>query len=192
VKEYLDLVWTFIKIGCVTFGGGYAMVPVLDRELIKKKNWITMDEVMDYYTIAQVTPGIIAINVSTFVGYKRGGIAGGIAATLAFAFPGVCLMALIAAFITRFADYQAVQHAFTGIRVAVCALILDTVLKLLQGEFKDIRGIIIFAAALALSAVLSASPALVILGAGIAGFFLYRPRGTGSGKAPPEDSEATS
>jgi chromate transporter len=184
LKRYFELVWTFIKIGASTFGGGYAMIPVLERELIKGKGWINMDEVMDYYTIAQVTPGIIAINVSTFVGYKLKGFIGGIIATVSFIIPGVLLMILISAFIRRFADYTVVQHAFAGIRVAVGALILDTVIKLLKGVFKDFRGTAIFIAALALSAALSVSPVYIVLGAGLAGFFLY-PRKTapnGSGQ----------
>jgi chromate transporter len=176
VKEYLDLVWTFIKIGCVTFGGGYAMVPVLDRELIKKRGWTDMGEVMDYYTIAQVTPGIIAVNVSTFIGYKRKGYLGGIIATLGFVLPGIILMTVITAFISRFAEYPAVQHAFTGIRVAVGALILDTVLKLVRGFFKKYKAVILFVIAFALQALLSASPVFIVAGAGLLGFFLYRPK----------------
>jgi chromate transporter len=180
LKTYLELVWTFIKIGASTFGGGYAMIPVLERELIKGKGWISLDEVMDYYTIAQVTPGIIAINVSTFVGYKMKGFIGGIVATVSFIIPGVLLMIIISAFIRRFAGYVLVQHAFAGIRVAVGALILDTVIKLFKGVFRDIKGVAIFVAALALSAALNVSPVYIVAGAGLAGFFLY-PR-----KAAPE------
>jgi chromate transporter len=187
MKEYVDLFLTFMKIGISTFGGGYAMVPVLDRELIKKRNWITMDEVMDYYTIAQVTPGIIAVNVSTFVGYKRKGFFGGVLATVGFIIPGVALMLIISVFVKRFAEYDVVQHAFTGIRVAVGALILDTVLKLFKGIFKNMSAVIIFIIAFVLSAIFSASPVFIILGAGIAGFLLYRPK-----KPRPENSGSPS
>lgn len=176
MKEYIELIWTFIKIGATTFGGGYAMIPVLDRELIRKKGWITMDEVMDYYTIAQVTPGIIAVNVSTFVGYKRKGFIGGLITTLSFILPGVTLMAIISVFISRFAGYAAVQHAFAGIRVAVGALILDTVIKLIKGFFKDAKSVVIFILAFALSALLGISPVYVVLGAGFLGWLLYRPK----------------
>jgi chromate transporter len=174
VREYLDLIWTFIKIGATTFGGGYAMVPVLERELIIKRGWTNMDEVMDYYTIAQVTPGIIAVNVSTFIGYKRKGPVGGVISTLSFLLPGLTLMIIVSLFIRRFAEYPTVQHAFTGIRIAVGALILDTVVKLLKGVFKNIKDIVIFLLGFSLSAVFSASPVLIIAGAGAAGFFLYR------------------
>jgi chromate transporter len=184
VREYLELFRTFIKIGAMTFGGGYAMIPVLERELINKKGWTTMDEVMDYYTIAQITPGIIAVNVSTFIGYKRKGPAGGIISTIGFLLPGVTLMAVISLCVSRFAEYPAVRHAFAGIRVAVGALILDTVIKLLKGVFKDIKGLVIFILGFSLSAILSASPVFIIAGAGAAGFFLYRPK-----KNPPPRKE---
>jgi chromate transporter len=136
MKGLVEVFFTFLKMGCLTFGGGYAMMPVLEREVINKKGWITMDEAMDYYTIAQVTPGIIAVNVSTFVGYKRKGGLGGILATIGFVLPGVALVTVVALCLTRFADYPAVKHAFAGIRVAVAALILDTVIKLCKGLFK--------------------------------------------------------
>ncbi|MDR1318668.1 MAG: chromate transporter [Treponema sp.] len=185
MKQYFELVWTFIKIGASTFGGGYAMIPVLERELIKKKGWITMDEVMDYYTIAQVTPGIIAVNVSTFVGYKLKGVFGGIIATVSFIIPGVLLMIVISAFVRRFADYAVVRHAFAGIRVAVGALILDTVIKLCRGVFRDFRAAAIFVIALVLSAALNASPVYIVTGAGLAGLLLYsRKAGPGDGSVP--------
>jgi chromate transporter len=173
VKEYLDLLLTFMKVGCFTFGGGYAMIPVVERELVRGKGWTTMEEVMDYYTIAQVTPGIIAVNLSTFVGYKRKGPLGGIVSTLGFLLPGTGLMAVVSVFIVRFAEYPAVRHVFTGLRAAVGALVLDTVVKLMAGFFKDRKAVVIFIAALALSVLFSASPVLVVAGAGIAGFFLY-------------------
>ncbi|MDR1420208.1 MAG: chromate transporter [Treponema sp.] len=181
MKEYLELIWTFIKIGCMTFGGGYAMIPVLEREVMGKKNWVTMDEVMDYYTIAQITPGIIAVNTATFIGCKRKGPAGGIAATVSFLAPGMLIMIIVSVFIKRFAEYRAVQHVFAGIRIAVGALILDTLLKLLKGVFADVRAVVIFILAFCLQAVLSASPVLVVTGAGVAGFFLYR-----TGKVGPD------
>jgi chromate transporter len=152
------------------------MLPVLERELIKKRGWISMDEVMDYYTIAQITPGIIAVNVATFVGCKRKGPAGGILATAGLVLPGISLMILVSFFIQRFAAYPVVRHAFAGIRIAVCALILDTALKLFKGFFKNIKSIIISVIAFSLSAVFSLSPVYIILGAGLAGFLLFPQR----------------
>jgi chromate transporter len=165
-------------MGCVTFGGGYAMIPVVERELIHKRGWTTMDEVMDYYTIAQITPGIIAVNLSTFVGYKQKGPLGGLLATVGFVIPGVTLITAIALFISSFTDIKAVQHAFAGIRIAVGALILDTVIKLVKGVFKDLKALVLYGIAFVLSFVWNFSPMLLILGAGAAGLFLYRPRTT--------------
>ena len=177
MRGYLELLWAFIVVGATTFGGGYAAVPVLEREMIKKRGWLTMDEVMDYYTIAQITPGIILINIATFVGCKRKGILGGIIATIGLVLPGVCLMLLISLFIQRFAEYPVVQRAFSGIRLAVCALILDTTIKLFKGFWKDYKALIISIAAFVLSAVFSVSPVYIIPVAGLAGFLLFSPKG---------------
>jgi chromate transporter len=175
LREYFELFWAFVVIGASTFGGGYAIVPVLERELIKKRGWVTMDEVLDYYTIAQITPGIIAVNIATFTGCKRKGIVGGIIGTIGLVLPGVCLMLLVSLFVKRFAEAAMVRHALAGIRLAVCALILDTSLKLIKGFFKNYKSMIIWVIAFTLSAVFAASPMYVILGAGIAGFLLFRP-----------------
>jgi chromate transporter len=165
-------------MGCITFGGGYAVIPVVDRELIKKRGWVTMEAVMDYYTIAQITPGLIAIHLSTFVGYKKKGPLGGIFTTLGFVPPGVTLIVLAAFFISSIEDYPLVSHAFTGIRIAVGALILDTVIKMVKGIFKDWKALVIYIIAFVLSVVWGASPMLIILGAGLIGLFVYRPRKT--------------
>jgi chromate transporter len=163
-------------MGCLTFGGGYAMMPVLEREIIAKKGWVTIEEVMDYYTLAQVTPGVIAVNVSTFIGYKRCGIGGGIVSTLSFVLPGVALVTLAALCLSRFSSLLAVKYAFDGIRVAVGALILDTTVKLCKGLFKDGKAVVFFLITFALSAFLSASPVLLLIAAGFGGFFLYGPK----------------
>ena len=166
------------------------MIPVVDRELIKKRGWVTMDEVMDYYTIAQITPGIIAVNLSTFVGYKQKGIAGGILATLAFVFPGVSIIIAVALFISNMADIPAVQHAFTGIRIAVGALILNTVIGLVKGVFKDIKALVIYIVVFVLSVLPSGlipaflkSPVLLVLVSGLVGIFIYRQKKSQSSDA---------
>lgn len=175
MKEYLELFLTFLKMGCITFGGGYAMVPIVERELIKKKGWVAMDEVMDYYTIAQITPGIIAVNLSTFIGYKRKGPLGGILATVGFVLPGVILIITAAFFISSVEEYPVVIHAFTGIRIAVGALILDTVVKMVKGIFKDWKALVVYIAAFVLSVVWGVSPMFIVLGAGLLGLFIFRP-----------------
>lgn len=176
MKELFDLFWTFANIGAFTFGGGYAMLPLLKRDLVEKKHWVTVDEIMDYFAIGQCTPGIIAVNTATFVGYKRKGILGGIFATLGLVLPSLIIITVIAVGLENFSELAVVQHAFAGIRVAVGALIFDSVIKLFKGAVKDLAGILICAAAFALSAVFRASPVPVVLAAALAGFLLYMPR----------------
>ena len=180
MKEYLDILWAFLNVGMFTFGGGYAMIPVVERELIRKRGWITMDEVMEYYTIAQITPGMIGVNLSTFVGYKRKGTLGGIFATLGFVLPGSTLITAAALFISNLAEIPAVGHAFAGIRIAVGALILDTVIKLVKGVFKDIITLLIYVIVFTLSVlpsgmvpVLVKSPVTLVLVSGLAGLVIY-------------------
>ena len=175
MKEYLELLLTFLKLGCITFGGGYAMIPIVERELIKKRGWTNMEEVMDYYTIAQITPGIIAVNLSTFIGYKKKGPLGGTLTTIGFVLPGISFIILAAVFIRNFEELPAVQHAFAGIRVAVGALILDTVIKMVKGIFKDWKALIFYIISFFLSAAFKISPMIIILGAGLIGFFIYYP-----------------
>ena len=176
MREYLELIRAFIVIGATAFGGGFAIVPVLERELINKRGWVTMEEVLDFYTIAQITPGIIIVNITTFIGYRRKGVPGGIVATLSLALPSVSLMLLISVFLDRFAEYAAVRHALAGIRIAVCAIILDTTIRLFRGYMKDYRSVVICVIAFVLSAVFSLSPVYIILGAALAGLLLYSPR----------------
>jgi chromate transporter len=176
LKGYLELFLAFLKLGCITFGGGYAMIPIVERELIKKRGWVTMEEVMDYYTIAQITPGIIAVNLSTFIGYKRKGPLGGALTTIGFVLPGITLIILIALFIRNFQNLPAIKHAFAGIRIAVGALILDTVIKMVKGIFKDWKALIFYIAAFVLSAAFKISPMFIVLGAGLIGLLVYYPR----------------
>ena len=126
----LNLFLIFAKIGVTTFGGGYAMLPVLQREIVEKRGWATDEELMDYFAIGQCTPGIIAVNTATFIGQKQSGIAGGIMATLGVVSPSILIITLIALFLNNFADIEWIRHAFSGIRVCVCLLILNAVIKL--------------------------------------------------------------
>ncbi|MDR1949215.1 MAG: chromate transporter [Spirochaetaceae bacterium] len=174
MKTWFDLLFTFVKMGCITFGGGYAMLPVIERELVDRKGWVTMDEVMDYFALGQVTPGVIAVNVSTFVGYKKKGILGGVLSTVGFILPSLVIITLIAAFLRNFTDLAPVQHAFRGIRVAVGALILNAVIKLGKGAIREKKSLLICIAAFGLSAFFRTSPVLIVLGAALAGLLLYR------------------
>jgi len=179
MKGYLEVFLVFLKMGCFAFGGGYAMVPLVERELIKKRGWTNLDEVIEWYTIAQITPGIIAVNLSTFVGYKRKGILGGILATIGFVLPGVSIIVAVALLLNNFADNAIVKHAFTGIRIAVGALILDMVIRLVKGFSKDVKTLIIYLVVLfillfPLIPGLIKSPVLLVLASGLAGLFIYR------------------
>ncbi|MFR8165798.1 MAG: chromate transporter [Enterocloster sp.] len=130
MNKLLDLFLTFARIGGLTFGGGYAMLPMLQKEVVEKRGWASEEELMDYYAIGQCTPGIIAVNTATFVGQKTAGIAGGIIATLGVVFPSPIIITIIAAFIQNFSDLAIVQNAFAGIRVCVCVPIFNAVVKL--------------------------------------------------------------
>ncbi len=144
MNEYLDLFLTFAKVGACTFGGGYAMLPILQREVVESKGWCTDEELTDYFAIGQCTPGVIAVNTATFLGSKRKGIPGGVIATLGLVFPSIVIITLIAAFLTNFAHIPAVGHAFAGVRAAVVALIASSVLKLGKTTVKDPASAVIF------------------------------------------------
>jgi len=133
-----------------------------------------MDEVMDYFAIAQITPGIIAVNVATFVGFKRLGLAGGIIATIGLVLPGISLMIILTVFIKQFYEYDVIRHAFTGIRIAVCALIFDTLIKLQKGAIKNYKSVIILVCVFVLSAFFGISPVFIIIGSAAAGFLFFR------------------
>ena len=150
--SFFDLFWTFARVGVCTFGGGYAMLPILQRELVENKGWTTDEELADYYAIGQCTPGVIAVNTATFVGQKLRGIPGGIVATLGLVFPSAVIIMTIAAFLQNFASLPAVIHAFAGVRACVCALILSSVLKLRRSSVVDRVTAVIFFVVLALSA----------------------------------------
>lgn len=149
---YLDLFLTFARIGVCTFGGGYAMLPILQRELVENKKWSTEGELADYYAVGQCTPGIIAVNTATFVGRGQAGIAGGIFATLGLVFPSIVIILAIAAFLQNFMDLQWVVHAFNGVRAGVAALILSSVIKLFKASVIDWPTRIIYAVVLVMAA----------------------------------------
>ena len=166
---YRELFRAFFRVGILTFGGGYAMLPILRREVVEARAWCTDEELTDYYAVGQCTPGIIAVNTATFIGSKLGGIPGGIFATLSLVLPSFLIILLIAAVLQNFADLAVVKNAFAGIRVAVTALVLNAVLKLLKGSVVDKITLVIFVAALLAVLLFSASPIPVVLSAGLLG-----------------------
>lgn len=171
-KLLCQLFTSFAKIGVMTFGGGLAMLPMLERELVENKKWVKTEEILDYYAVGQCTPGIIAVNTATFVGYKQSKVLGAIFSTVGVVFPSVVIIAAIAAVLSNFADIPAVQHAFAGIRIAVCALITAAVIKLAKSNVKSLVQIIIAVAAFIIIAVFGASPVVVVIGSAVAGLVL--------------------
>ena len=156
----------------MTFGGGYAMLPILQREIVENKEWATEEELADYFAIGQCTPGIIAVNTATFVGKKHGGIPGGICATLGVVFPSVVIITILAGLIQNFMDMPWVSHAFAGIRVAVCVLIFNAILKLFKNAVIDIPALSIYLIVAILATVLDLSPVVFVIAAGIAGVLI--------------------
>lgn len=172
MKELWQLFLIFCRIGGFTFGGGYAMLPIIQREVVEKRNWATDEEVLDYYAIAQCLPGIIAVNTSILIGYKRKRIAGAIAAAMGIVFPSLVIILLIAAFFTRFQDYPIVQDAFGGIRIAVVALITDAVIKMWEKSIKDWICIAIFAVSFLIIAFVDISPIFIIIASTVLGIIV--------------------
>ena len=193
MKPYVSLFFTFAKIGVCTFGGGYAMLPILQRELVDNKGWATEEELADYYAVGQCTPGVIAVNTATFVGYNRMGGLGGTVATLGVVFPCLVIILAIAAFLSNFMHLDVVVHAFNGVRAGVVALILSSVLKLLNTSLVDWKTRIIYVVVLLLGAVgvwapmpggalgqvlgTLCSPVFLVVVSGLVGLAIYGKKG---------------
>ena len=174
---YLDLFTTFFRIGGTTFGGGLTMLPILQRDIVEKKGWATESELTDYYAIGQCTPGVIAVNTATFIGYKYKGILGGIIATLGLVCPCIIIITIIALFLHNFAELPAVIHALAGIRACVCALIFNAVLRLRKTSIIDLPTTLIFLVVFLISILWGLSPALLVVIAALIGLGLKRARG---------------
>lgn len=193
MKPYVSLFFTFAKIGLCTFGGGYAMLPILQRELVDNKGWATEEELADYYAVGQCTPGVIAVNTATFVGYNQMGWLGGVVATLGVVFPCLVIIMAIAAFLSNFMHLDVVIHAFNGVRAGVVALIFSSILKLLKTSLVDWKTRLIYVVVLLLGAVgvwapvpggalgqvLGAlcSPVFLVVVSGLVGLAIYGKKG---------------
>ena len=193
MKLYLDLFFTFAKVGVCTFGGGYAMLPILQLELVENKGWATEEQLADYYAVGQCTPGIIAVNTATFVGSSQKGIPGGVVATLGLVFPPVVIIMVIAAFLQNFMHIAWVVHAFNGVRAGVVALILSSVIKLYKTSVVDWATRILFVVVLLMAAAGAfltlpqgplgialgylLSPAVLVVIAGVAGLCIRAAKG---------------
>lgn len=170
---FLELLISFVKIGFLTIGGGYVMLPMMQSELIEKKHWITEEELLDYYAVGQSTPGIIAVNVATFVGYKKAGITGGIVATLGIISPSLIIITALAGVIQSIDQYPNVQKAMSGINVAVCALITDATLNFIKKGVKNFVTLLVLLASFLLIYYVKVPSYLIVLGAAFLGTITY-------------------
>ena len=172
MKELLELFLAFARIGGLTFGGGYSMLPMLQREVVEKKGWATEAELMDYFAVGQCLPGVIAVNTAVFIGSKVKGLAGAVAASLGVVSPSIIIILAIASLIQNFSDLPIVQYAFSGIRVGVCVLIFTSVLKLFKKAIIDKFTLILFSAVLVLSVFTNISPVLFVVIAAFLGIIV--------------------
>ncbi len=169
-----DLFLTYFRVGAVTFGGGYAMIPILEREVVKKKNWVTEEELLDYYAISQCTPGVIAVNAATFVGYKMKGVLGAVFATLGVITPSIIIITIIANMLSIFSNNKYVESAFKGISIAVCALVFTTVVGLIKKNVKNIFSVLVALFAFLAIGFLDISPIFVVLAVLTASLIRFR------------------
>lgn len=174
LREYIDLIVTFFKIGIMTFGGGYAMLPMIQREVVEKRQWATEEEILNYYAIGQCTPGVIAVNTATFIGNSRKGALGGFLATFGVVLPSLIIISVIAAALNTFSEIEAVQHALAGIRVAVVVLVGFSVWKLLKSGVKGTFGWWIFLLTFLVSAIFDLSPVAIVVVSAVAGLISGR------------------
>lgn len=174
-----ELFLTFARISASCFGGGYAMLPFFQQELVEKKGWLTHEELLDLHAIAQCTPGVISVNTATFCGYRTRGISGALAATAGLLTPPILIVLIISAFFWTYAENPVVQHALTGVRACVCALIINSTVKLYRKAVLDVPTLLVFLAVFVLAAFVGLSPAILVMGAAAAGLVYAAIRGEG-------------
>lgn len=181
-REYptlLELFLVFLRVSAVTIGGGYVMFPLLKREVVDGKGWISDEEMVDYYALGQSIPGIIAMNTSTLIGYRKRGVPGAIVAAVGMAMPSLVVIMLIAAFLVPYFDHSLVQKAFAGIRAAVVAMIVMAVFQVAKKSVNTGSMIAIAAGSFLAIAGLNAHPVLMIVAGGLLGFLLFRNEAAG-------------
>ena len=171
LKTCLTLFLTFLKIGAFTFGGGYAMIPIIEKEMVEKHKWIKSEDILDIFAIAESTPGPIAINSATFIGYKIGGVFGSFCATFGVVLPSFTIISIISLVLREFSDIKAVQYAFNGIRAGVLALIIKALVSMYKKAPKGLFSYILMGASFILAAFTDINVIFVIIGCGLAGLF---------------------
>ncbi|MDO5574759.1 MAG: chromate transporter [bacterium] len=177
MKDYLELFWAFARIGGLTFGGGLTMLPMLTYELVDKKRWISEEELMDCYAIGQCTPGIIAVNTATYIGYQKKGVMGGIVATLGMITPSLVIISIIAMFLSKYMDHPVIMYALNGIRGAVCALMLNTVVQLARKSLVDWKCVVISIVVFLLALLTEVPTIVLVIAAGVAGVLIWKLEG---------------
>lgn len=169
-KTYASLFASFFKIGLVTFGGGLAMLPILKRDLVDSKGWLTENEILDYFAIGQSTPGVISVNVATFVGYKRAGVIGSVFSTSGIVFPSLIIISLIAAFVSNFNELVWVQKALKGINVAVSVLLVKAVFSFGKKTVFDLCTFLIAALSFVLMFAFKVQGVWIVIGSALSGW----------------------
>ncbi|MBR6101000.1 MAG: chromate transporter [Ruminococcus sp.] len=169
MKKSIELFLTFMKIGAFTFGGGYAMIPLIQKEVCENKKWLSEKDISDIVAISESTPGPIAINAATFIGYRRAGLFGACMATLGVVLPSFLIISLISLMLTEFQNYKPVRYAFMGIRAAVLALILKALWMMFRSSKKNVISYCIMGVSLVLTAFLKIDAVFVIIGCGLFG-----------------------
>lgn len=177
MKDLWKLYAAFFRIGGLTFGGGLTMLPMLKYELVEKNNWVTEEDLLDYYAVGQCTPGIIAVNVSTFVGFKKKGIPGAIFSTMGMISPSLIIVSILAFFLEQFMSNQIVAHAVGGIKVVVCALMLQTVITMAKKNLVSAVCYVVAILAFLLALFTPVPTVLLVLVAGIVGIIMYKTGG---------------
>lgn len=172
MKILFELFFSFAKMGLFTFGGGYAMLPMIKREVVEKNKWATEDEIMDYYAIGQVTPGVIAVNTATFVGHKVKGLIGSIFATMGMIVPPIIIITLIAIFLKNFSHLMVIKYAFNGIRACVCVQVFQAIFMMAKKSLPDLICIVIFILVIIFSVTNILDPTLLVILAGVTGVII--------------------
>jgi len=176
MKELFEIFLVFFKIGSLTFGGGYTMLPFLKSEIVRNRHWVTDEEVLDYYAMSQSLPGIVAVNTSMLIGWNRRRAPGLFAACLGMVMPSLIIILIIALFIENFLEHETVMHAMGGIRITVGALITKTVLELGAKSLKDKACVLIFIVSLGFFTFADISPIIPVLVGAAAGVALMKGR----------------
>lgn len=172
MKDLWLLFWAFVRIGAFTFGGGYAMLPMLQKEIVDKYHWSTEEEIIDFFAIGQCTPGVIAVNTATFIGYKNKGIIGAVTATLGLILPSLVIIMSIAAVLSNFSQLPIVQHAFAGICIIVAVLIINVVISMLKKAVIDYYSFFIFMGTLLIGFIFDFSPVYIVALAALLGILI--------------------